>query len=503
MAKRERQVRKPPTPRAVPRPLAALRPVAWSAVVGAAFAVVVTAPAYGDPANVPDAGTKPVPSGELRLPGAPPTTAPTVAPVPGPLAAQIMAAETEVASLAERLKALDEELVAARATKDEAERAWREAADRLAELRADLDAAVEKAYKDAAELAPLGPLGRDLGKLLPPTAPPDGPETTPWDLARAESEERRASLVYSDAELVEQGLASQRDTVKAALDQRTAALLKLRQDNAAQLAQIEAAREAYEQSLAGQYGKAGKNVDGQQAHPDALKAVQHALKQLGKPYEWGAEGPNRYDCSGLVWDSYRQVGKSLPRVAKDQYRATTPVPVDKLLPGDLVFFATDRTNPSTIHHVGIYLGDNKMVHAPTTGDVVKISGIWWSRFYGATRVLPAVPAPKPSPTPPPSKPTPGPTTPAPDPTTPDPTTPAPDPTTPDPDPTTPAPDPTEPAEPDPTESPEPTAEPGSSPTPGEEPSPSATSATATGPAGTPDEGSSTTGDPGASSMSPA
>ena len=503
MAKRERQVRKPPTPRAVPRPLAALRPVAWSAVVGAAFAVVVTAPAYGDPANVPDAGTKPVPSGELRLPGAPPTTAPTVAPVPGPLAAQIMAAETEVASLAERLKALDEELVAARATKDEAERAWREAADRLAELRADLDAAVEKAYKDAAELAPLGPLGRDLGKLLPPTAPPDGPETTPWDLARAESEERRASLVYSDAELVEQGLASQRDTVKAALDQRTAALLKLRQDNAAQLAQIEAAREAYEQSLAGQYGKAGKNVDGQQAHPDALKAVQHALKQLGKPYEWGAEGPNRYDCSGLVWDSYRQVGKSLPRVAKDQYRATTPVPVDKLLPGDLVFFATDRTNPSTIHHVGIYLGDNKMVHAPTTGDVVKQLGHLVvavlrgdpgaARRAGAQAVAYATA----------EQAHPGPDHTRPDPTTPDPTTPAPDPTTPDPDPTTPAPDPTEPAEPDPTESPEPTAEPGSSPTPGEEPSPSATSATATGPAGTPDEGSSTTGDPGASSMSPA
>lgn len=502
MARRTRQVRQPDrswevTRHRAARPMAALRPVAWSAVVGAAFAVVVAAPAHADPNAVPDAGSRPAPAGELRLPGQQPSQGfVPPAPVPGPLATQIMAAETEVGLLGEQLKSLNQQLADAQAQTAQAEASWTAATNQVAELRAAASSAAEEAYKSAHELAPYGGLGsdlRDIGKLLPRTAqPPAERQITPWDIARAEENERLASRFYADSLLAEQGLASQQATVSSTFKVKQAALVKLKTDNATQLARIEAEREAFEQSQAGRYGKAGINVDGQAAHPNALRAVQFALAQLGKPYEWGAEGPNRFDCSGLMWAAYRSVGVTLQRVSRDQYRTTTQVSVDKLLPGDLVFFATNRSDWTTIHHVGMYIGDGKMVHSPSTGDVVKISTVWWSRFFGATRVIGAVPAPpvstppvstppatkpptskppaSPSPTPP-SSPSPDPTSPSPDP---DPTSPSPDP-----DPTSPSPDPA-PASPDP----DPTS---ASPSPAAtstSPSPSATSPSASEPSST-------------------
>lgn len=91
-----------------------------------------------------------------------------------------------------------------------------------------------------------------------------------------------------------------------------------------------------------------------------------ALSQLGKPYVYGAEGPNTFDCSGLVQFVYAQVGIRLPRVATDQAHSGRAVSRSELQPGDLVLF---RRNC----HIGIYLGGGYFVHAPRTGDVVKIS----------------------------------------------------------------------------------------------------------------------------------
>ena len=80
--------------------------------------------------------------------------------------------------------------------------------------------------------------------------------------------------------------------------------------------------EAAEQERAsGQYPNL-EPVDGYEAHPRAVQAVEFALRQLGKPYQWGAQGPNRYDCSGLVLASYQSVGETVPRVAADQYWGT-------------------------------------------------------------------------------------------------------------------------------------------------------------------------------------
>ncbi|MEU8921234.1 C40 family peptidase [Kitasatospora sp. NPDC048545] len=101
-------------------------------------------------------------------------------------------------------------------------------------------------------------------------------------------------------------------------------------------------------------------------------AVDYALAQLGKPYVWGGDGPSGYDCSGLVQQAFRRAGISLPRVADDQYAATTPITAGQLRRGDLVFWS-DSGRASGIHHVGIYLGGGTFVEAPRPGKTVRVS----------------------------------------------------------------------------------------------------------------------------------
>jgi len=101
-------------------------------------------------------------------------------------------------------------------------------------------------------------------------------------------------------------------------------------------------------------------------------AVGYALAQLGKPYVWGGNGPNGFDCSGLVQQAYRRSGISLPRVADDQYRATTPISSGQLRRGDLLFWSGNG-RASGIHHVAIYLGDGTYLEAPKPGKNVRIS----------------------------------------------------------------------------------------------------------------------------------
>jgi cell wall-associated NlpC family hydrolase len=114
--------------------------------------------------------------------------------------------------------------------------------------------------------------------------------------------------------------------------------------------------------------------------PQAAAAVKLAEAQIGKPYQWGATGPNTFDCSGLTMWSYAQLGVTIPRVAADQQAWTTPVPITQLQPGDLVFFG------SPAFHVGMYIGGGLMVDAPHTGADVSISSIWWDSLTGFGRV---------------------------------------------------------------------------------------------------------------------
>ncbi|HWS33654.1 MAG TPA: NlpC/P60 family protein [Actinoplanes sp.] len=99
------------------------------------------------------------------------------------------------------------------------------------------------------------------------------------------------------------------------------------------------------------------------------RAAQKACDLIGKPYVFGSAGPNSYDCSGLTQEAWGSVGVHLEHYTKDQYGSTRAVSKDELKPGDLVFYWSD------VHHVAIYIGGGMVVHAPHTGDHVRMATI--------------------------------------------------------------------------------------------------------------------------------
>ena len=118
-----------------------------------------------------------------------------------------------------------------------------------------------------------------------------------------------------------------------------------------------------------------------------------ALSRVGLPYVWGGDGPDVFDCSGLVQWSLRQAGIVMPRVAADQAQAGPRIPLADLEPGDLLFYHTDPTAPTYISHVAIYLGNGMMEQAPEPGENVQVvPAFFGSGFAGAVAVYPRVAA---------------------------------------------------------------------------------------------------------------
>ena len=113
-----------------------------------------------------------------------------------------------------------------------------------------------------------------------------------------------------------------------------------------------------------------------------------ALALRGIPYRNGGADPNGFDCSGFVWYVFARHGLDLPRTVQEQFRYGGNVPPSDLVPGDLVFFSTTAPGAS---HVGIVIGGDSFVHAPSSSGVVRVERLgatyWSSRFIGARRVL--------------------------------------------------------------------------------------------------------------------
>ena len=169
------------------------------------------------------------------------------------------------------------------------------------------------------------------------------------------------------------------------MDRRVAALIdqQRRREEAGQ-------RAAFADYLAGAQRSGVAPLRDGRASAAARRAVAVALAQLGSPYVWGAEGPAAFDCSGLT-SFASAAGVTIPRVSRAQFAAYAGLrPVDPLhlVPGDLVFFADNPGSPSTIHHVGMYIGKGLMVEAPHTGAVVRTSSIWRPSYAGAVRPAP-------------------------------------------------------------------------------------------------------------------
>ncbi|GGX47505.1 C40 family peptidase [Streptomyces fructofermentans] len=119
-------------------------------------------------------------------------------------------------------------------------------------------------------------------------------------------------------------------------------------------------------------------IDGK-ASPEGKKAVKYATAQIGKPYAWGAEGPNTFDCSGLTSQAWAAAGRPIPRTSQDQWKRLDRVAVADMRPGDLVIYNSDAS------HVAMYIGDGAIVHAPRPGRDVTVAGAGSMPILGVVR----------------------------------------------------------------------------------------------------------------------
>jgi cell wall-associated NlpC family hydrolase len=111
----------------------------------------------------------------------------------------------------------------------------------------------------------------------------------------------------------------------------------------------------------------------------ARRAIAYATDQLGKPYVWGAEGPDSFDCSGLTSQAWASAGYPIPRTSQEQWRQLQKVPIRQMRPGDLIIYNSDAT------HVALYVGDGLIIHAPRPGRTVTVAGAGTMPILGVVR----------------------------------------------------------------------------------------------------------------------
>ena len=202
----------------------------------------------------------------------------------------------------------------------------------------------------------------------------------------------QSSLKTSKAD-VQRKLATARDLLSkltteekarlAAIERQKREEAQRRADELARQQAADAERRRQEAATQGTGSSSGASGSGA-ASPSAStakagKALAFARAQVGKPYVWGASGPGSYDCSGLTQAAWKAAGVTLPRTTWDQVKTGTTVSVNSAQPGDLVFFYDD------ISHVGIYVGDGMMIHAPKPGAYVREESIYYMPVHSVVR----------------------------------------------------------------------------------------------------------------------
>ncbi|UUU32945.1 NlpC/P60 family protein [Streptomyces sp. CA-210063] len=152
---------------------------------------------------------------------------------------------------------------------------------------------------------------------------------------------------------------------------------QLEDDELERLAQLE--EDAAQQSQAAWLDSGILDEINGKASEQGKKAVKFATDQIGKPYEWGAEGPKTYDCSGLTSQAWAAAGLTIPRTSQEQWKQLRHIDIQDMRPGDLIIYNSDAS------HVAMYIGDGSIIHAPRPGRTVTIAGAGTMEILGVVR----------------------------------------------------------------------------------------------------------------------
>ncbi|MGC5233031.1 NlpC/P60 family protein [Streptomyces albogriseolus] len=292
----------------------------------------------------------------------------------------------EAEKATERYNATEEALAEQRAETERLEKALARTRLSLHDSRGAAGRLARQQYQSLSGLSPYVRLllardpqraleqGHVIGQLARERAQTVGRLT--GDARQADELARRAREALDERIALTERRGKERDQVVERLRDVEELLASLTADQLAELAELERGRvDEAQRALVASGALSGANA------PSATgeRAVRYAVEQLGKPYEWGAEGPETYDCSGLTSEAWRAAGAEVPRTSQEQWARLERIDLVDLRPGDLVVYFHDAT------HVALYLGDGMVVQAPRPGARIKVSPVAANPVLGAVR----------------------------------------------------------------------------------------------------------------------
>ena len=317
--------------------------------------------------------------------------------------AQAQAIQDQIEANGERIGALGEAYNAAQLRVVEAERAAADAQARIDATRREVERIRFLVDERAASVYRRALAGRSLDdfdvgdsrhlvsrrKYAAAQADRDDSLLDQLDQARADLTEEKAAAerAHAEADAERSQIAEATRELEAANAQQEQ-LLQQVQGELQQLVEEEQRRRQAEEAARARarYARGAPDGGNPEAFPNlpppgpaAAAAIEFARAEIGKPYVYGASGPDAYDCSGLTMAAWGAAGVSLPHYSGAQYSRLPKVPLDAMQPGDLVFWGSGGSR-----HVGLYVGNGLMIHAPHTGDVVRIAAVY-GRPVGAAR----------------------------------------------------------------------------------------------------------------------